>query len=82
MHTLCGDFITTATFDGSPLSLTSVPMSYDDATGTFSIYSEDEGLVGLKTVTIDSQLIEYPTNQNQLVFEILIVSACDDESTI
>ena len=57
-------------------------MSYDDDTGTFSIYSEDEGLVGLKTITIDSQLIEYPDNQNQLVFEILIVSACDDESTI
>ena len=64
VHTMCGDLITTATFDGSPLSLTSVPMGYDDVSGTFSIFSEDEGLVGQKTITIDSQLIEYPSNQN------------------
>ena len=60
-HTLCGHLTSTASFDGQLLSTASQPMAYDQPSGTFSIYSEDEGLIGLKTITIDAHLINYDT---------------------
>ena len=67
-HSLCGDVTSTASFDGQLLSDASLPMAYDQSSLTFSIYSEDEGLVGLKTIIIDSHLADYETNTSRIEF--------------
>ena len=45
-HTLCGDLTYEATFMGTALDTNTSPVSYDTATRSYAIYSEDFGLIG------------------------------------
>ena len=51
-HALCGDVHYNVLFDGSPVTATSQPMSYDTLSRTFEIYSEDFNLVGLRDIEV------------------------------
>ena len=58
---MCGLFTYSTKFDATPLTAgTLPPMAYDEPSKTFSVYSEDTGLVGLHTVTIDAFLTDHP----------------------
>ena len=46
-HTFCGDINYSATFMGNVVDSTTSPLSYDSATRTFSIYTEDTLLIGV-----------------------------------
>ena len=59
-HTLCGGFTYEATFMNNSIDLTTMPMTYDTATRTYSIYSEDFSLIGSHPFTIEGHLTEYP----------------------
>ena len=66
-HTLCGDLTYAATFNGSPIDLTtkaSTGMAYDTATRTYDIYSEDFALIGDKTFTVEASLTTYPVTKS------------------
>ena len=58
---LCGGFTYTATFDGQQITSSSSPMSHDNASRAFSFYSEDFGLIGSHTFTIEAFLTDYTT---------------------
>ena len=57
---LCGTLDYSATFEGQALSEDTEPMSYNSAMRQFSIYSEDENLVGQRTITLSAHLNDYP----------------------
>ena len=58
---LCGEFTYKATFDNQVLDETSLPMSYDDASRSFTFYSEDFSLIGSHVFTIEAFLTSHPT---------------------
>ena len=62
-HTLCGELTYEATFMDSSIDESSDPMSYDEVTKTFTIYSEDMTLIGLQTFTLEAHLTDYPVTR-------------------
>ena len=64
-HTLCGAITYTATFEGSPVSTTTIStvgVTYSSATRTFAIYSENLSLIGNnRAVTVSASLTSYST---------------------
>ena len=55
---LCGQVNYLAWFDGLIIDTTSQPMKYSDT--VFTIYSEDEALVGMRQLKIVASLQDYP----------------------
>ena len=77
---MCGAVDYEAFFDGQLISPTSHPMSYDTLSRTFEINSEDEGLLGARTIEVRGYLRYYPTVTSaipNLTTTIEIVDACN-----
>jgi hypothetical protein len=51
-HSLCGNVSYDVTFNGAVIEASSEPMAHDDASRTFSIYTEDYNLLGLNDITV------------------------------
>lgn len=62
---LCGPIVYEASFDGTPLTTSSSPMTYDASTRTFEIYTEDENLAGTYTIIVTAYFANYPTTTKQ-----------------
>lgn len=80
-HSLCGDFTYLATFDSNYIDTLSSPMVYDTTSRTYSIYSEEFGLIGSHTFTLEGFLTDYPvtaTATQALTSTIVIVDPCID----
>ena len=59
-HTLCGGLTYEATFMNIAVDTGTEPMKYDTASRTYSFYSEDFGLIGAQTFTLEAHLTNYP----------------------
>ena len=57
---LCGSITYTATFDGVPVSLETVPMSYDSESLKFMVFSDQSDHIGTHTITLSASLVNYP----------------------
>lgn len=61
-HTLCGDVTLTVQFDGVNIGAGEDVVSYDEATRTFTVDSDDADLIGeTKAYSITAELANYPT---------------------
>ena len=58
---MCGTLTYSATFNGAAIDKITSPMKYDGETRTFTIYSDDMDLLGLKELTLSAYLTDYPT---------------------
>ena len=45
----------------NPIDLVTTPVSYDSASKTYTIYTEDEALKGSQSFTIEAHLTNFPT---------------------
>ena len=76
-NALCGDFTYDVTFDGSPITDSSVPpIAYDPSNRQFSVYSEDLNLLGLKTITVTGYYVLHSSNVWAISFDLEFVSPC------
>ena len=57
---MCGEVDYEVQFDGELIGKTSKPMSFDTLTRIFEIYSEDEALLGTRTIEVRGYLRNYP----------------------
>ena len=82
-HALCGALTYEATFEGSQIGETTAPMTYDEGTNTFTIYSEDYSLLGLQDITVEAHLTDYVhiVTPAPLFEQILIIDPCVDYFT-
>lgn len=60
-HSLCGGLTYEATFETAPINTVSTLVTFDSATNTFSLYSEDYALLGLRDITVGAYLTNYPS---------------------
>ena len=65
---LCGDITYEATFDGSIITESSLPVAYDPVTRQFSVFSEDLNLVGLKDITVKGFFVDHVANEFTISF--------------
>lgn len=80
-HALCGSVTTLVTFEGVVIDETSADVQYNAITRQFTVYSNDEGLLGLKPIVIESFLTDYPSAAAlTLEFNIHFRSVCEDTS--
>ena len=80
---LCGRVRYEAFLDGDLLPFTfAEPMSYDENTRTFSVFTDDLDFVGTKVIEIKASLIDYPQITSTLPFEMSVKSPCDDLSQV
>lgn len=79
-HTLCGLLTTVVTFDGSVIDTLTPDVQYDVTTRRFSVFSENEALLGKKPIVIESYLTKYPQTSITLTFNLNILSVCEDPS--
>ena len=76
-------FTYSATFDGTQLTAgTLPPVAYDELLQEFSVYSEDTGLVGMHTITIDAYLTDHPSTTGSSTFQIEFLTPCEHEPTL
>ena len=80
-HTLCGGLTYTATFESTTIDTTTKPpMAYDTATRTFTIYSEDFDLLGMRSIAVEAYLTGYAitTTAAPVTTTIEIINPCLD----
>ena len=65
---LCGAHTYTATYEGSPITESSSPVAYDPSTKEFTVFADDIGLVGPKTITISGFYEEHTSNSAEISF--------------
>jgi len=73
---LCGAIGYETSFDGTALTTTTEPVSYDQSLRQFSIYSTDDSLTGDRTLIVESFFVNYPTNRVQTSFTFEIEGIC------
>ena len=84
VHTLCGDFTYEATFQGAAINPTTSPVTYDTATRSFSVYSEDFDLIDAHPFTIHAFLTDHPTTATAtpLAATLTIGDPCPDPNSV
>ena len=75
--TLCGNLSLTATFNGGVITSTSTPLSFDETTNQFALYSEDFTLLGTQVYSLQASLINYPSVESvEVLSNIRIDDPC------
>ena len=69
----------TAFMDGIELTPTSIPLSYDSASQTFSIYSEDLSMAGAHDISLIGEFADYLAGiSKEYTFTLSIAELCLD----
>ena len=82
---LCGGLTYEATFMNIAVNTGTVPMKYDTAIRTYSIYSEDFSLIGSHTFTLEAHLTNYPvtaTPVKAVTANLEIGDPCGDPDSV
>lgn len=82
---LCGDVHYNAYFDSALLTSSSQPMSYDTLTRTFEIYSEDDALIGFKSIEVQGFFVDHPlmtSEEPKEATQIEITNACNSPASL
>ena len=85
VHTLCGELTYEANFKNIAVDTGTVPMEYDTASRTYSFYSEDFGLIGAQTFTLEAHLTNYPvtaTAEKAVTATIAVGNPCGDPDAV
>ena len=79
-HQLCGSLDYTSSFNSAQIDSSSSPLSYDSASLTYAIYSEDRNLIGPNLIELQALFVQYPsvTSGSPVEIDLEIIDPCLD----